>query len=219
MVDFFESARRRMVEEQLAARDISNAEILRAMGRVAREQFVPKKLRDRAYEDYPLPIGLGQTISQPYIVALMTQLVRPTKDCRALEVGVGSGYQTAILAELCKEVFGIEILRSLADDAQERLAALGYANVHVRCDDGHRGWPEQAPFDVILVAAAPDHVPESLPKQLAVGGRLVIPIGSGSQKLWLIEKRSDGSFDRCGIAPVQFVPMTGGVEQESEMPG
>jgi protein-L-isoaspartate(D-aspartate) O-methyltransferase len=136
-----------------------------------------------------------------------------------LEVGVGSGYQTAILAELCKDVFGIEILRSLADDAQERLAALGYANVHVRCDDGHRGWPEQASFDVILVAAAPDRVPESLLEQLAVGGRLVIPIGSGYQKLWLIEKRSDGSFDRSDIAPVQFVPMTGGVEQESEMPG
>jgi protein-L-isoaspartate(D-aspartate) O-methyltransferase len=169
-------------------------------------------MRKQAYKDYPLPIGLGQTISQPYIVALMTQLVRPTPRSRALEIGVGSGYQMAILAELCHEVYGIEIVNVLALDADKRLAGLGYKNVAIRCGDGYEGWSEHAPFDVIIVSAAPDHVPQPLIDQLAVGGRLVIPVGRYSQDLVLIEKRPDGSLHRTSIAPVQFVPMTGEAE-------
>jgi len=188
--------------------------VLEVMGRVARHRFVSKKLWKQAYEDHPLPIGLEQTISQPYIVALMTQLARPTADCRALEVGVGSGYQTAVLAELCKQVYGVEILRPLAEEAEKRLAELGYKNVSVRCGDGYQGWPEHAPFDVILVAAAPDHVPQPLVDQLAPGGRLVIPVGRHFQELLLIEKRPDGSLRRTAVAPVQFVPMTGEAERK-----
>jgi protein-L-isoaspartate(D-aspartate) O-methyltransferase len=212
--DPFAAARQRMVDHQFRGRDITDPNVLRVMGRVPRERFVPTAMQSQAYADHPLPIGLGQTISQPYIVALMTQLAQPTARSRALEVGVGSGYQTAVLAELCNEVYGIEILRTLADDAQTRMATLGYKNVAIRCGDGYRGWPEHAPFDVILVSAAPDHVPVPLVEQLAVGGRLVIPVGRGFQELLLIEKRPDGSLDRHSIAPVQFVPMTGEAERE-----
>lgn len=208
----FAVVRKRMVDEQLRSRDIINPRVLQAMGRVQREQFIPREMWSQAYADFPLPIGLGQTISQPYIVALMTQLARPTAESRALEVGVGSGYQAAILAELCKEVYGIEILPSLADSARERLESLGYKNVTIRCSDGYWGWAEQAPFDVILVAAAPDHVPQSLVEQLAPGGRMVLPVGRGFQDLLLIRKRHDGSVDRQSVAPVQFVPMTGEAE-------
>ena len=211
--DPFAPARRQMVREQLWRRDIRDPNVLRVMGRVPRHRFVPAGERGRAYEDYPLPIGLNQTISQPYIVALMTQLARPTAESRALEVGAGSGYQTAVLAELCKEVYGIEILQTLADGACERLAALGYKNVTLRCGDGYRGWPEHAPFEVILVTAAPDHIPQPLLDQLAPGGRLVIPVGRGFQELLLIEKRPDGSITRQNVAPVQFVPMTGEAQQ------
>ena len=198
-----------MVEHQLRHRDITDARVLEAVGRVARDRFVPAESRHQAYKDHPLPIGLDQTISQPYIVALMTQLVRPAPDSRALDVGVGSGYQTAILAELCREVYGVEILEPLAVAAQGRLAALGYRNVALRCGDGYQGWPEQAPFDVIVVSAAPEHIPQPLLDQLAPGGRLVIPVGRYSQELLLIEKQSDGSLLRTPVAPVQFVPMTG----------
>lgn len=208
----FAVVRKRMVDEQLRSRDIINSRVLHAMSRVPREQFVPREMWGQAYADFPLPIGLNQTISQPYIVALMTQLARPTLDSRALEVGVGSGYQAAILAELCKEVYGIEILPSLADSARERLESLGYKNVTIRCGDGYWGWAEQAPFDVILVAAAPDHVPQALVDQLAPGGRMVLPVGRGFQDLLLIRKRNDGSIDRQNVAPVQFVPMTGEAE-------
>ena len=162
-----------------------------------------------------MPIGLDQTISQPYIVALMTQLVRPAAESRALEVGVGSGYQTAILAELCREVYGVEILESLASAACERLASLGYRNVGIRCGDGYQGWAEHAPFDVIIVGAAPDHVPRPLLDQLAPGGRMVIPVGRRSQELLLIEKRGDGSLLQTPVVPVQFVPMTGEAEGAS----
>ena len=211
--DRFAEARRQMVEEQLRGRDITDPRVLEVMGRLARERFVPEAARKCAYEDHPLPIGLGQTISQPYIVALMAQLARPMPDDRALEVGVGSGYQAAILAGLCRQVYGVEILDPLATAARQRLAALGYANVAVRCGDGYRGWPQRAPFDAILVSAAPDHVPQPLVDQLAPGGRLVIPVGSRRQELLLIEKRRDGGFRRGSIAAVQFVPMTGEVER------
>jgi protein-L-isoaspartate(D-aspartate) O-methyltransferase len=207
--DPFAKARRSMVDEQLRDRDIVNPRVLEAMGRVRRELFISSGELDHAYGDYPLPIGHGQTISQPYIVALMTQLANPKPSDRALEVGVGCGYQTAILAELCQQVDGVEILEPLATAATERLASLAHKNVAVRCGDGYRGWPEHSPFDVILVTAAPDEVPPPLIEQLAPGGRLVIPIGDRFQNLVLIEKRLDGTVHRSTIAPVRFVPMTG----------
>jgi protein-L-isoaspartate(D-aspartate) O-methyltransferase len=209
------AARRQvMVEEQLRApldrrRPISDPRVLEAMGRVPRHRFVPQDLRDHAYADGPLPIGAGQTISQPYIVALMTQVVQTRTDARALDVGTGSGYQAAILAELVQDVYSIEIIPSLAQEARARLATLHYENVEVKAGDGYRGWPEHAPFDVIIVAAAPDEIPQPLIDQLAPGGRLVIPVGSGAQKLVLVEKMSDGEIRRTTVTGVRFVPMTG----------
>ena len=211
--DPYAEPRRLMVERQMAARDISDPRVLEAMGQVPRHLFVPEELRDQAYEDHPLPIGLNQTISQPYIVALMTQLARPTAESRALEIGVGSGYQSAVLAEVCKQVHGVEILSTLAEQADRRLKELGYRNVVVRCGDGYQGWPELAPFDIILVTAAPQKVPQPLIDQLAPGGRLVIPVGGFLQELLLFEKQADGTVSRKTVTPVQFVPMTGRAEQ------
>ncbi len=208
--------RRRMVEKHLRGRDITDPRVLDAMGRVPRHRFVPERLKLVAYSDRPLPIGHGQTISQPYIVALMTQLVQPKPQARALDIGTGSGYQAAVLAELCEQVYSIEIVRPLAESARHRLAGLGYTNIEVRAGDGYRGWPEHAPFDVIIVAAAPDHVPQPLVEQLAPGGRLVIPVGRYRQNLLLIEKRSDGSIVERTIAPVAFVPMTGEAQQDKQ---
>ena len=205
----FVEARRRMIEDQLRGRDITNPKVLEVMGRIPRQHFVPKELLHLAYADQALPIDEHQTISQPYIVALMTQMARCTSQSRALEIGTGSGYQAAVLAELCKEVFSIEILKPLADSARERLATLGCKNVTIRHGDGYQGWREHAPFDVILVTAAPDHVPEALVKQLAIGGRLVIPVGGYFQELLLLERQQDGTVRRKAIAPVLFVPMTG----------
>ena len=201
--------RTQMVEQQLAARDIVDQRVLDAMNRVARHQFVAKSSQSTAYVDSPLPIGHGQTISQPYIVALMTQLVQPTRQAKALDIGTGSGYQAAVLAELVEDVYSIEILEPLAEEARTRLDSLGYNNIHVRYGDGYRGWPEEAPFDVIVVAAAPDHVPEALVEQLAPGGRLVIPVGRFYQNLLVIERAEDGTVSQRNIAPVAFVPMTG----------
>lgn len=201
--------RKRMVDDQLRARDIVDQQVLRAMGSVCRHRFVPPRLADSAYEDHPLPIGHGQTISQPYIVALMTQLIRPNRDSRVLDIGTGSGYQAAVLAELCKEVYSIEILGPLAEQAKARLAALGYKNVTVRQGDGYQGWRDRGPFDAIVVAAAASHVPEPLLEQLAPGGRLVMPVGHLFQELLLMEKQPDGQIKRRSVAPVAFVPMTG----------
>ncbi len=212
----FVEARRRMVQRDLRGRDIKDKRVLEVMGRVARQRFVPEKLRPVAYTDGPLPIGHRQTISQPYIVALMTQLVQPKAKSRALDVGTGSGYQAAVLAELCKEVYSIEIVKPLAEESKKRLAALGYKNVTVRHGDGYRGWPKHAPFDVIVVAAAPDHVPQALVDQLAPGGRLVIPVGRWYQELMLIEKRKDGTLRRKSVAPVAFVPMTGEAQKQGK---
>ena len=210
----FLEARRQMVEEQLRSRDITDPKVLEAMGRVARQHFVSKDMRHLAYADRPLPINQRQTISQPYIVALMTQTARPTSQSRALEIGTGSGYQAAILAKLCKEVYSIEIHKSLAESARERLVTLGYKNVTIRHGDGYQGWREHAPFDVILVTAAPDHVPQSLVEQLAVGGRMVIPVGRYFQELLLLEKQPDGAVRRKTVAPVRFVPMTGEAQKQ-----
>ena len=209
----FTQARRRMVQRDLRGRDIDNARVLEVMGRVPRHLFVPEAIRDAAYADHPLPIGEDQTISQPYIVALMTQLAEPKKTGRALDIGTGSGYQAAVLGEICKEVHSIEIVKPLADRAKRRLADLGYKNITVRHGDGYQGWKEKAPFDVIIVAAAPDHVPQPLIDQLAPGGKLVIPVGRYFQELLLIEKKIDGTVDRKSVLPVRFVPMTGKAQE------
>ena len=201
-----------MVRAQLATRGIVDPRVLGAMGRVPRERFVPADREADAYADSPLSIGHGQTISQPYIVALMTERAQIDPHDRVLDVGTGSGYQAAVLAELCKEVYSIEIVPELAATAAKRIAEQGYKNVRVRTGDGYRGWPEHAPFDAIILAAAPDHVPQPLVDQLANGGRLIMPVGTHAQSLVLIEKQADGSIRREHIASVAFVPMTGEAE-------
>ncbi len=196
-----------MVREQLAARDIVDARVLAAMGTVPRHAFVPESERASAYDDRPLPIGYDVTISQPYIVALMTQLAAIEPGARVLDVGTGSGYQAAVLAELGARVFGVELIEPLAAQAAARLQALGYAQVSVRAGDGWQGWPEHAPYDAIIVAAAAARVPEALRQQLAIGGRLVIPVGVGwSQVLLSIERTATGFRERT-VAPVAFVPL------------
>lgn len=198
-----------MVERDIAARGVRDSRVLDVMRRTPRHLFVPESHVDEAYDDTPLPIGHGQTISQPYIVALMTELARPEPGDRALEVGTGSGYQAAVLAPLVKELCTIEIVEELAREAERRLQSLGHENVAVRAGDGYGGWPERAPFDIIIVTAAPPEVPPPLLDQLAPGGRLVIPVGpvSWMQELKLIEKGADGALRTTSIAPVAFVPL------------
>lgn len=207
--EHFAALRNVMVESQLRGRDITNPRVLDAMLRVPRHRFVPLDYRELSYSDRPLPIGHGQTISQPYIVALMTQYARPGPQKRALDIGTGSGYQAAVLAELCKSVYSIEIVEPLAESAGQRLKSLGYENVEVRAGDGYRGWPKYAPFDVIIVAAAASKIPEPLIAQLAPGGRLVMPLGEFWQELIVVEKRQDGSIRKRSVAAVAFVPLTG----------
>ena len=192
------------------AREIS-APVLAAMGRVERHEFVPEALRHRAYEDRPLPIGYGQTISQPYIVALMTDLLEPAPGARLLEVGTGSGYQAAVLAELGLEVYTIEIVPELGEQAAARLKRLGYGTAATRVGDGYNGWPEGAPFDGIVVTAAAGHVPPPLIAQLKPGGRMVIPVGPAFmvQQLVLVTKAKDGTLRTRQLLPVRFVPLTG----------
>ena len=207
--------RKAMVSRQLAGRDIRNTRVLEAMQRVPRHEFVPQRQLSRAYDDSPLPIGHRQTISQPYIVALMTQLVDPQPTDKALDIGTGSGYQAAVLAELVDSVYTIEIVQPLAVEAKTRLESLGYKNVVTRQGDGYRGWPEQAPFDIIIVAAAPNHIPQPLIDQLAPGGTLVIPVGDAWQYLVRIDKDEQGEVKRSRVAPVAFVPMTGEAQKSS----
>ena len=208
--------RERMVDRQIARRGVADEDVLRAMREVPRHEFVPEGQRRLAYVDSPLPIGEGQTISQPYIVAAMTEAIDPDPGDVVLEVGTGSGYQAAVLARLVKQVYSIEIVEALARSASERLAELGYTNVTVKAGDGYAGWPEHAPFDAILVTAAPDHVPEPLVEQLKPGGRLVIPVGEvhRTQELLLIEKDAEGNVTRRTMMAVRFVPLTGGHERE-----
>lgn len=207
----FDAERKRMVQQQLmgTGRDITNTRVLAVMGRVPRHEFVPVEFRHRAYEDGPLPIGYDQTISQPYIVAFMTQQLEPLPTDRVLEIGTGSGYQAAVLAELVKEVYTIEIVEPLAQRAEADLKRLGYTNVFVRAGDGYKGWPEAAPFDAIIVTCAPENVPQPLVEQLKDGGRMIIPVGpAGDQELVLLRKQGE-RLEKRAVLPVRFVPMTG----------
>jgi protein-L-isoaspartate(D-aspartate) O-methyltransferase len=210
----FVQARRKMVAEQVRSRGVTDPRVLAAMETVPRHLFVPDGERARAYADSPLPIGAGQTISQPYIVALMTSLLDVQPGDRILEVGTGSGYQAAVLSRLARQVYSVEILEHLANRARRTLSAVGYNNVEVRFGDGYQGWPEVAPFDGIIVTAAPPRIPEPLLRQLKTGGKLVIPVGEGYQDLEVLTKRPDGDFDRTKVLPVRFVPMTGQAQRE-----
>ena len=201
-----------MVREQIAARDVRNPDVLRAMRATPRHLFVPPEMRSMAYLDQPLPIGGGQTISQPYIVAVMTELLQTAKTHKVLEIGTGSGYQAAVLSPLAGRVYTIEIVPELAVRSAALLEKLGCSNVTVRQGDGYLGWPEEAPFDRIILTAAPDEVPKALLNQLKPGGRLVAPVGSTplDQDLVVIEKGADGKIRERSIFPVRFVPMVRG---------
>jgi protein-L-isoaspartate(D-aspartate) O-methyltransferase len=203
--------REAMVRVQLERRDIVDGLVLAAMRKVPRHLFVPKDVRHHAYGDHPLPIGHDVTISQPYIVALMSQLSGVKKGSKVLEVGTGSGYQAAVLHEMGADVYSIEIIEPLAEQAKQLLARLGYKRIHVRHGDGYAGWPQHAPFDAIVVTAAPPRVPEPLKQQLEIGGRLVLPVGRTYQELVVITRTSTG-FKRRSVIPVRFVPMTGAAQ-------
>lgn len=205
-LDPFTSERERMVREQIWQRGIRDRRVIEAMRKVPRHRFVPAEMQDRAYSDRPLGIGHGQTISQPYIVALMTEAAQLKPESVVLEIGTGSGYQTAVLAELAQQVYSLERIPALAEQAQQTLDALGYQNIHIRQGDGYQGWPEHAPYDAIVVTAAPPTLPPLLLEQLAVGGTLVIPVGEGSQSLLILSKTAEG-YTQKGSFPVQFVPM------------
>jgi len=207
----FEQNRKAMVDRQIVSRGVTDDAVLSAMRTVRRHCFVPPEAEGRAYEDNPLPIGWNQTISQPYIVALMTELLDLEPGEKVLEIGSGSGYQAAVLAELTGPVFTIEIVPQLAEMAESNLRAEGYDQVQVRAGDGYRGWPEEAPFQGIIVTAAPDHIPEPLIEQLDEGGRLVIPVGDVYQELVLLYKEN-GEIKKRSVIPVRFVPMTGEAE-------
>ncbi len=204
--------REQMVRDQLQARDVKDARVLAAMLKVPRHEFVPRSIIESAYDDSALPLMLGQTISQPYIVGYMTQALALKGTEKVLEIGTGSGYQAAVLAEIVAEVYTIEIIPELTWRAKEILSRLGNENIHFRTGDGYAGWPEFAPFDAIIVTAAPDHVPQPLIDQLKPGGRMIIPVGHFDQSLLLIEKTSSGVTQRSTI-PVRFVPMTGRAQQ------
>lgn len=206
--------RSRMVQEQLRARDITDERVLAAMESVPRHEFVPEAERSEAYQDHPLPIGGGQTISQPYVVGLMTQLLELRGGERVLEVGTGSGYQAAVLARLCEQVYSIEIVPELAERARQRLGALGYDNVEVRAGDGFYGWPEAAPFDAIIITAAAPELPATLVRQLADGGRVVAPIGKDHAQQLMAGVKHAGKVDLHSRAEVVFVPMTGMVRRD-----
>jgi protein-L-isoaspartate(D-aspartate) O-methyltransferase len=204
----FKAMRDKMVETQIKARGVKDPRVLSALLKVERHRFVPEEYLNSSYSDQPLPIGEGQTISQPYIVALMTELLELRGEEKVLEIGTGSGYQAAILAELAKEVYSIEIIETLASMAKNRLLELGYQNIKVKAGDGYLGWPEVSPFDAIIITCAPDHIPKPLTEQLKEGGRMVVPVGTYAQELKKIVKRS-GKTETTDVIPVVFVPMTG----------
>ncbi len=206
--DEYKRERERMVNEQIRARGVRDGAVLRAMMKVPRHKFVPPSLVLMAYADRPLPIGQEQTISQPFIVAYMTEAADISSKEKVLEIGTGSGYQAAILGEIAREVYTIEIIPELAEGARKVLEELGYKNVHVRTGNGYLGWPEASPFDAIVVTAAPDEVPQALVDQLAVDGKMVIPVGTTNQDMMIIKKTKKGVVEKKTI-PVRFVPMTG----------
>jgi protein-L-isoaspartate(D-aspartate) O-methyltransferase len=212
--DFYSQKRYRMVKNQIQWRGIKDTLVLKAMRKVPRHLFVPDDFKEQAYVDSPLPIGEGQTISQPYIVAFMTDVLKLKGREKVLEIGTGSGYQAAVLAEITKQVFTIEIVPSLGHCAAELLQKLGYKNIHVKIGDGYRGLPENAPFDAIMVTAAPEHIPQPLIDQLKKGGRMIIPVGDFYQELILITKQPDGTIKKESVLPVRFVPMTGEAQQK-----
>jgi len=205
--DRFASAREKMVKEQIITRGVTDQPTLRAMRKVPRHLFVPEEYRNEAYDDNPLPIGYGQTISQPYIVAYMTEVSKPAPEKKVLEIGTGSGYQAAVLAEIVDKVYTIEIVPELARESAERLKKMGYTNITGKFGDGYKGWPEHAPFDIIVVTAAPEQIPQPLIDQLSENGRLVIPVGAASavQELILIEKKN-GNIEKKRLTFVRFVP-------------
>jgi protein-L-isoaspartate(D-aspartate) O-methyltransferase len=220
--DPFAGPRQAMVAEQLRApgRNITNARVLAVMGKVPRHEFVPQKQRSSAYEDCPLPIGKGQTISQPFIVGFMTEQLDPRPTDKVLEVGTGSGYQAAILAELVAQVYTIEIVEDLGRQAGYDLKRLGYTNVHTRIGDGYRGWPEAAPFDAIIVTCAPDDVPRPLVDQLKDGGRMIVPVGpTGSHQDLVVLRKRGNRVEKQSLLPVLFVPMTGDRGRGTRLPG
>lgn len=210
----FLKQREQMVRDQLQARDIKDPRVLAAMLKVPRHEFVPRSIIGSAYDDSALPLMLGQTISQPYIVGYMTQALKLGDAERVLEIGTGSGYQAAVLAEIAREVYTVEILPELSSHAKEILTRLGYVNIRFKVGDGYGGWPEYAPFDAIIVTAAPEHVPQPLIDQLKPGGKMIIPVGRFEQDLELLEKNASG-VTRHSTIPVRFVPMTGKAEQGS----
>ena len=216
--DSFALARREMVADQLVrrGRDITNPRVLDAMAKVPRHEFVPAHLRSHAYEDGPLPIGHGQTISQPYVVAFMTEHLAPEPDDRVLEIGTGSAYQTAILAELVAQVFTVEIVPELAQWATANLRRLGYTNVQLRLGSGWHGWPEAAPFDAIIVTCAPDDVPQTLITQLKDSGRMVVPVGKRCEQDVVVLRKHRGKLEQRAVLPVRFVPMVGSRAKEVE---
>ncbi|MDI6839535.1 MAG: protein-L-isoaspartate(D-aspartate) O-methyltransferase [bacterium] len=209
----YQTLKKQMVEEQIVARGIEDTLVLKAMLHVERHKFVPEKYKKLAYTDRPLPIGYEQTISQPYIVALMTSLLNLSGNEKVLEIGTGSGYQAAILAEIVSKVYTIEILKPLAESAEVRLNGMGYKNIYVKCGDGYKGWPEYAPFDAIIVTCAPEQIPQPLIEQLKIGGKMVIPVGKLYQELILITRTEDG-IKKEPIIPVRFVPMQREAQQE-----
>ena len=206
-----------MVDTQIVGGGITDPRVVAAMRRVPRHHFIPDYESEDAYGDFPLPIGHAQTISQPFIVAYMTEALKLQPGEKVLEIGTGSGYQAAILAELGVQVFTIEIVKPLAQYARDNLSKLGYDNVWVRAGDGYQGWPEESPFDAIIITAAPDHVPSPLLEQLAVGGRLILPVGDYLQNLVLI-RRTEAGYQRNELLPVRFVPMTGQAEKGPPSP-
>jgi protein-L-isoaspartate(D-aspartate) O-methyltransferase len=209
----WEDRRLHMVRTQIEARGVKDPAVLDSMRAVPRHRFVPEVYMEAAYNDSPLPIGQGQTISQPYIVALMTELLEVSDGQRVLEIGTGSGYQAAVLAEMGVDVFSIEIKTKLCERASATLEGLEYDNVRVRCGDGYSGWPEQSPFDGIIVTAAPDRIPDPLVDQLAEGAHMVIPVGEFYQELKVITRSGEGVTERS-VIPVRFVPMTGEIERQ-----
>ena len=213
--DYYAKQRKQMVEHQIIARGVKDVNVIKAMEKVPRHKFVPESEAAYAYLDEPRPIGHGQTISQPYIVAFMTEQLHLKPTDRVLEIGTGSGYQAAVLAEIADSVYTIEIVPELARKAQERLRSLGYNNVLVKQGDGYNGWPEKAPFDAIIVTAAPPNIPPPLLEQLKIGGVMVLPVGEYVQELVVVQKTAEGISMR-NVLPVRFVPMTGKVQQKKE---